>query len=145
MTSRSASQEMSRAVVTIEARATLRAALESMQGGHFRHLPVIDDNELVGILSDRDLRIEAPDLLVADVMTKCVETCDESDSLGDVADRMVEHEISALPVVDGQRRLIGIVTSSDLLKYLRRTHRWETGDPFERLVVSLRDIADCED
>lgn len=52
---------------------------------------------------------------VRDIMTKEVPTAQVTDPVDDVADRLVEHRFTALPVVDGQRQLCGIVSEADLL------------------------------
>ena len=115
---------MQRHVVSLGPDDSLREAYELMQEGGFRHIPIMDDDELVGIVSDRDVLLQAtkedgvvsvPDVALADVMTKDVMTCTTSARLADVADLMVEHKIDALPVTDGEGRLVGIVTSTDLL------------------------------
>lgn len=95
----------------------------------FRHLPVVDGGRVVGVLSDRDvwrgaaakdgvLRVEEG--CVRDVMSAGVITCTVDERLGDVVDRILRAKIDALPVVDPQWQLIGILTSTDLLDALRR-------------------------
>ncbi|WP_187438290.1 CBS domain-containing protein [Actinomadura decatromicini] len=54
-------------------------------------------------------------LTVADVMTRAVVTVTEDAPFAEIADAMTEHRISAVPVVDGDDRLTGIVTEADLL------------------------------
>ena len=115
---------MQRHVVCLGPDDTLREAYELMQEGGFRHVPITDDDILVGIVSDRDVLLHAtdeegvmfvPDRPLADVMTRDVMTCTTSARLAGVADLMVEHKIDALPVTDGEGHLVGIVTSTDLL------------------------------
>lgn len=104
-----------------------------MQEGGFRHLPVMRDERLVGIVSDRDLRgVTAPTATtlsryelnylvsrtsVERVMNAPVFTVAPDDRIEDAALKMVEHKISCLPVVDGTR-LMGILTITDLLHAL---------------------------
>jgi acetoin utilization protein AcuB len=107
-----------------------------MQEGGFRHLPIVDAyDRLVGIVSDRDLREAAPSdatslsrqeltyllsrLTVKDVMTTSVLTARPGEPAETAAIRMREHKVSALPVVDDER-LVGIVTTSDMLDALVR-------------------------
>ena len=115
---------MQRHVVTLSPNDTLRDAYELMQEGGFRHIPILDDEELVGIVSDRDILLQAtsddgdaavPDMLLADIMTTDLITCSATARLADVAASMVDHKIDALPVMDGNGQLVGIVTSTDLL------------------------------
>lgn len=104
-----------------------------MQEGQFRHLPVVRDDRLVGMISDRDLRgVTAPSATtlsryelnylvsrttVDRVMNSPVITAAPDDRIEDAALKMVDHKISALPVVDAGQ-LIGILTITDLLHAL---------------------------
>lgn len=104
-----------------------------MQEGNFRHLPVVRQDRLVGIVSDRDLRgVTAPNATtlsryelnylvsrttVDRVMSAPVITVSADDRIEDAALEMVEHRISALPVVE-DHTVIGILTITDLLHAL---------------------------
>jgi acetoin utilization protein AcuB len=104
-----------------------------MDDGNFRHLPVVRKDRLVGIVSDRDLRgVTAPSATtlsryelnylvsrttVDRVMNAPVITVSPDDRIEDAALKMVEHKISALPVVDDER-LVGILTITDLMHAL---------------------------
>jgi acetoin utilization protein AcuB len=92
---------------------------------------VVEDESLVGIVSDRDLRSAAPALgdpnraealdriRVGDAMSRDVVTADPKDPIELAAAEMYERRIGCLPVVDGDG-LIGIVTSSDVMRALVR-------------------------
>jgi CBS domain-containing protein len=114
----------------------LREAIAAMHDLDVRHVPVLDDGELVGILSDRDLRtIEAsvwsddPDgvrqrmeIPVAEVMNTELQVVGPEAELVDVIDLMVEHKIGAVPVVDPSTRdLVGIISYIDVLAVARHT------------------------
>jgi len=117
--------------VTITPDTPLLEAEWRMQEGGFRHLPIVDDDDrLVGIVSDRDLREAAPSdatalsrqeltyllsrLEVRDVMKTPVITARPGEPAETAAIRMRENKVGALPVVqDG--RLVGIVTTDDML------------------------------
>ena len=111
--------------------ATVADALKMLKAHpDIRHLPVIDGTELVGIVSERDLRSitgylaglskgkqkgEVAQLFSVDrVMTRTVMTVSPTDSLLKVARLFGERKIGALPVLDAGK-LIGIVSSIDLL------------------------------
>ncbi len=102
-----------------------KAAAEAMHELDVRHLPVVDGRELVGILSDRDLRaftIGDGDLgqsSVADIMSADVLSLSPEDPASDVVDLMVEHKVGAVPVVDASGALVGIVSYVDVLEALR--------------------------
>jgi CBS domain-containing protein len=83
-------------------------------------MPVGDDDRLVGMLTDRDIAVRAvaagmgPETPVADVMTEEVKYCFDDDDAEDVARNMGEQQIRRIPVVNRDKRLVGIVTLSDL-------------------------------
>ena len=129
---------MTRSVVTTEPSRSLHSAAGTMQAGRFRHLPVVQDGRLLGIVSDRDLNGHQSST-VADVMHSSVITV-SPDTPVDVAARlMLENKIGALPVVDpGTDRLVGIVSQTDLFTVLVRLLR---GDgPSTRLELELEDL-----
>ncbi|MFT7676184.1 MAG: CBS domain-containing protein [Planctomycetota bacterium] len=107
--------------VTIPPSTTSEEASELCHHKGFRHLLVMQDNDLVGILSDRDLRASSgaglkPSTPVDQLMSDQVQAIAPSESLSSAAARMVEFKISALPVVSDNRSP-GIITCSDLLDY----------------------------
>jgi len=118
---------MKRPVITIGPEATLAEAHRRMWEYGIRHLPVVDERgELVGIVTDRDIRLatstlkEHPlscDARVYQVMTRPVLTADPLDPVEDAARLMREEKIGCLPVLEG-RELVGILTGIDLLDAL---------------------------
>jgi CBS domain-containing protein len=104
--------------ITITPRERLPQAVELMQQHRFRSLPVVDDGQLVGIITDRDIRtnlnrLEA--LEVGKVMTTNVMTVTPHTSVWDAARLLSDRKIGAAPVTD-QGVLVGIVSTADLLK-----------------------------
>ena len=85
-------------------------------------LPVIDDDRLVGIITDRDLRNRVlgggvdPARAIAEVMTANPVTATPADRLEDALLLMMQYNIHHLPVVDEDGGLIGVVSSGDLLR-----------------------------
>ena len=109
---------MTRNIVCVRPDDTVADALELMQEWCIRHLPVVDDEELVGILSDRDLiRVEA-DGVVEDCMTRKPIVCKTTTSLVEVAEIMLDEKIDSIPVVDSDGELAGLITSSDFLQFV---------------------------
>ena len=110
-----------------------REAFALMKGEHIRHLLVVDGDELLGVVTDRDLRRpRAPDgeimsiqdlyalgddAQVRDVMTTELVTCEPDELIANAARLMVENKISCLPVLR-EEELLGILTSDDLLAAL---------------------------
>ena len=114
---------MSRPVQTVPEDASLSSARALIRLRRFRHLPVVSPHGVpVGMLSDRDLLAEPPAnaLLVRDIMTRDVLSATPTTQLRDIAQVMVAERIGALPVVDEDRVLVGIVTTSDILAAIVR-------------------------
>ncbi len=109
--------QMTRTVVTIRPGDTLAAAASKMKAGRFRRLPVVEADQLVGIVSEFDLR-RYPDALdktlVETAMTRDPITVMPSATLEHAATLMRENKVGALPVTLG-RKLVGIVVAKDLM------------------------------
>jgi acetoin utilization protein AcuB len=127
---------MSRNVETIRGEAPADAALARMRTRSIHHLVVLDDAGIAGVLSERDLggrRAEklARGLTVTELMSKPVVTVDESATVREAARRLRGRTIGCLPVTQ-EGRLVGIVTTADLLDLIGRglekpvvtTRRW---------------------
>jgi acetoin utilization protein AcuB len=136
---------MTSSVVSIAPDVTLHDAYRTMQERGIRHLPVVDRELLVGVITDRDLRLATSSLAVAPFppesrvsssMSRTPLTADPMDPVEEAARRMREKKIGCLPVVEGGR-LVGIITGLDLLDALMRM----TGadKPSGRLEVRLPD------
>ncbi len=96
---------------------TLAAADAAMHAGNFRHLAVVKDGKLLGILSDRDIRQHLGhlrDTKVTGAMTDDAITVTPDTAIEDAAEILLTRKIGALPVVDGSK-LVGIITTTDLL------------------------------
>jgi IMP dehydrogenase len=105
--------------VTIRRGSTVKDALDIMSEYHIGGIPVVDeDNRLVGIVTNRDLRFERRlDRKIDDVMTKenLVTTHQQTD-LSAAAQILQENKIEKLPVVDKDNRLVGLITYKDITK-----------------------------
>jgi acetoin utilization protein AcuB len=136
---------MTSPVVFISPDISLQDAYRTMQDRGIRHLPVLEGEKLVGVITDRDLRLAtsalapipfAPGAKVSAVMCKAPFTADPADPVEDAARTMREKKIGCLPVTDNDR-VVGIITGLDLLDALMRM----TGadKPSGRLEVRLAD------
>jgi acetoin utilization protein AcuB len=122
--------------VAVAADAPLRDAIDLLEGGAVRHLPVLEGDRLVGIVSDRDLRpwrrvaldgrselamglgwelLRTP---VRSFMRTDVIFLGPEREVGEAVDALLDFEVGALPVVD-QGRLVGMVSYVDLLRLLQ--------------------------
>ena len=102
--------------ITIGQEATVQQALEIIEGRNLRHLPVLDDEEnLVGIVSEKDLLRAESQSPIEEVMSRDVVTITEYTALEEAARIMADHKISGLPVMRGGK-LVGIITETDLFK-----------------------------
>jgi len=122
---------MSGPPITVGPETPVLEARQRMLRERIRHLLVTDGAELVGMVTDRDIRLNLPSqatslsvwemnyllarLTVGQVMTPSVIKVGPGRDARDAARLMIEHKIGALPVVDGSR-VVGIVTESDFLR-----------------------------
>ena len=118
--------------VTIEPDDDLEQAIGKMVKHGIRALPVVSDGLLVGILTDRDVKMAlGPDARRMDLdaidprqldgvvdwfMTPGVETIGQDDSVADAARHVLKLRVGALPVVDGNEDLVGILSVTDLVR-----------------------------
>ena len=98
---------------------TLAKAQEMMQQKRFRHLPVVtQEGKLTGMLSDRDfIRIQkGTTVVVSSLMSSKVLTATPETSLQLIAESLLEHQIGALPIVNQDHQVVGILTTTDILR-----------------------------
>lgn len=113
-------KDVMRSEVTSAPKGTpVQEAFETMRDGGFRHLPVVEDGAVVGILSDRDLRRakgrgQLDLMLVRDLMTPDPERARPDQRLSSVALILSAERIGAMPVVVGDR-LVGVVSLIDVI------------------------------
>jgi CBS domain-containing protein len=114
------SEAMTRDVYVANPDETIQQAAIAMAGLDAGVLPVGDDDRLVGMITDRDIAIRAvaggkgPDAKVRDVMTTDVKYCFDDQEIEDVTLNMGEIQVRRMPVVDRQKRLVGILSLGDV-------------------------------
>jgi CBS domain-containing protein len=116
------SKIMSREVTLLNPEQTICVAASLMAEIDAGALPVGENDRLVGMITDRDIVIRAvaqgrsADTKVADVMSKEVLYCFDTDEIDDVARNMGKARVRRLPVVNRDKRLVGIVSLGDLAR-----------------------------
>jgi CBS domain-containing protein len=114
------SSVMSRDVQVCAPDASLRDAAALMKQIDTGVLPVAEKDRLVGMITDRDIAIrgiadgKGPDAKVGDAMSREVKYCFEDEDVAHVAKNMAELQVRRLPVMNREKRLVGIVSLSDL-------------------------------
>jgi acetoin utilization protein AcuB len=139
---------MTREVVTLSPQTTAAEALALCREKGIRHLPVMEEGKLVGMVSDRDLRSATPALgdparaealqkiRVSGVMVRDVLTAHPADPIEQAANTMREKKVGCLPVLEAGE-LVGILTTSDVMEalvYLIGAH-----EPGSRMEVLMPD------
>lgn len=122
--------------ITLAPDATVDQARAMMARYHIGGIPIVEDGaRLVGIVTNRDLRFE-PDgaARLASIMTKApLVTAPVGTTLEEAEDRLQQHKIEKLPVVDEDGRLRGLITFKDIQK--KRQHPHAAKDEHGRLIV----------
>jgi len=122
---------MTRDVVTLTPEHTLRDAIDTLRSKRIRHLPVVEDQKLVGIVTDRDVKRATPSVLagcdrsqydemlltikVSQLMTREPITVPRQSALKAAVEIFIDKKVGALPVVDNGH-LVGILTEIDILR-----------------------------
>lgn len=118
---------------TLRRTETIAVALQRLAALDVRHLPVVDDvDRLLGMVSERDLLGAlgpegTPEPLIERTFQRPIETVmsahvlavDRDTSVADIIDVMTDRKIGAVPVIDEQRVVVGIVSYIDVLRALR--------------------------
>jgi CBS domain-containing protein len=107
---------MSKSPMTVLENASFDAVKDLMKKTSYRHFPVMStEGRLVGIISDRDLYSNSGSR-ITEIMTKKVITVVPKAPLREVVALMLSEKLPCLPVIDSTHAIIGIVTSTDILK-----------------------------
>jgi len=143
------SDRMSAEVYTVTPETTIGEALSVTRSQRVRHLPVLEGDRLAGLVTERDLRLAAPPVWVADgeevraaltsktvaevMVAKVISTVPRT-PIEEAARVLYENRIGCLPVLE-EERLVGILTESDLLRALVEV--FGAAHPLARLEVRM--------
>ncbi|MEZ2126228.1 MULTISPECIES: CBS domain-containing protein [unclassified Sinorhizobium] len=114
------SEAMTRDVRIARPEQSIRDAAAIMAEIDAGAVPVGENDRLVGLITDRDIAIRAiargkgPDAKIADVMTAEVKYCFEDEDVDDVLQNLADQQIRRLPVVNRDKRLVGILSLGDI-------------------------------
>jgi CBS domain-containing protein len=125
-------EKMTKNPTAVRPEEALKDAVSKMERGHFRHLPVVDnDGKLIGMLSDRDIRLIRPSLAFVGKEDAAVQlwslavqqaavfdpiSVKPETTVKEAAELMLRWHVGGLPVADNNDKLIGIITYTDLLR-----------------------------
>lgn len=134
-----ASECMSKNVELGKPDMTLQDAAKKMREGDFGLLPIAENDRLVGMLTDRDIAVRAVaegkdprEAFVRDFMSHSVFYCYDDDTIENVLEKFSEQQIRRLPVLNRQKRLVGILSLGDVAR---------TDPPAEKLEQTLSQVS----
>jgi CBS domain-containing protein len=117
------SEIMSRSVEMVDPNTSVREAARRMRDEDIGALPVGDNDRLIGMITDRDIAVRVvaegrdPDnATVREAMSEGIYYCSEDSSVEDAARTMAEHQVHRLPIVDQDKRMVGIVATADIAR-----------------------------
>ena len=149
------SRSMVSKVITIDKKASVHEAQKKMEANKIRHLPIVDDeNRLIGIITDRDIRSALPydlikrqplpedrealaQLRVEDIMTQNPQTISPMYTIQDALLLIQQKKVGAFPVVDDEGKLKGILSVRDLLRSF--TNVLGIGEPGTLLCIEVEE------
>jgi CBS domain-containing protein len=110
-------------------------AAQIMKDEDVGSVPIVEDEagkRLVGILTDRDIVIQivaagknCGDVRIEEVMSRNPITCKPEEDIENAMDRMSQHQIRRIPIVDGRSRIVGIISQADLATRMDRPEKTE--------------------
>jgi CBS domain-containing protein len=110
---------MSREVLVVSPDTTIKEAAQKMRDGDFGMMPVVENDRMIAAISDRDIAIRGvaegmdPDTKVRELMSEGITWAYEDDSVEQAAELMSNLQVRRLPVVNRDKRLVGIVALGD--------------------------------
>jgi acetoin utilization protein AcuB len=125
---------MTKDVISVDVTDSMQDAAKLIRGHKIKHLPVMENGKLIGIVTDRDLKrasasdvttLEIHELLfliseikIGDIMTKDPITIPLDYTIDEAAQILLEHKLSGAPVVDDEGQVAGVITQTDIFRVL---------------------------
>lgn len=133
------SEVMSKDFKFITPETTVQQAAQQMRDGDLGFLPVGENDRLIGMVTDRDIAVRSSaagqnpsETNVRDVMTPKTYYCFDDQSVEEICENMAEIKVRRLPVVNRDKRLVGIVSLGDVSQ---AAHRAKSGDTLQEITV----------
>lgn len=129
-------QHMTTNVITLKPDSTLGEARDILLKKRIHHIPIVENKMLVGMVTSWDLfklgkaADDYQSMKVSEIMTTKIATLEPDQHLGAVADVLTRHLFHAVPIVNDKRELLGIVTSTDIIRYEHSKEYPENLDKF---------------
>lgn len=136
-------------VITASPDTKIAEALTLTRKHRIRHLPIVENDRLVGVVTDRDLRLAMPPIwaeqqeelhhalrnkAMSEVMITSIITTTPDTPIEHAAKQLYTHRIGCLPVMDGEK-LVGILTETDVLRSF--VELFGAGEPSSRLEIRI--------
>lgn len=107
----------------LDPNSTVYDAYERMKRDQIHHIPVVQNGEAIGIISDRDLQFvtlagNSQEIKCKDIMTEAPLTVTTAEPLADVAELMIDKKVNSVLINNSEGKVVGIFTSTDALKIL---------------------------
>lgn len=136
---------MSKDFKYISPETSVQQAAQIMRDLDIGFLPVAENDRMIGMVTDRDIAVRStadgqnPSSAPArDAMTPKTYYCYDDQSVDEICDNMAEIKVRRLPVVNREKRLVGIVSLGDVSQ---QCHRAKTGDALQEITVGCADQA----
>ncbi len=138
---------ISSAVLPLRTSDTGKLALASMENFNVRHLPIVNDSQLLGVISEDDILVHNVNEPIGSYQLSLVHAfVKKSDHLYEVMRLLAEHQLTIIPVVDEAGDYIGMVSLEDALNYFAKTAAFSDSGSivvleFQQRSYSLAEIA----
>lgn len=114
---------MGHPVITMPSETLIKNIQAAMQTHNIRHIPLVDEKKIVGMISDRDLlKVDLSGtyyfLKASDIMTTVLVVAEEDTPLAHIARVLIEEKLSALPVINKSQEISGMISRTDILRTL---------------------------
>ena len=124
-------------VDTLRSNSTVRDWRKLLEATNHSRFPVVDEwYRVIGIITSKDVVGAKPDQTIDKLMTRNPQTVTLRTSIASAAHRMVWEGIELLPVVDANRRLVGVISRKDVLKAMQHQRQPQMGETFEDIIWS---------